>query len=618
MVHKPGMAKEMLENLAPLLAEEGIDFDDPDGVDLDRLDAAMALATERHNLELFTPVGAQRADALQVLADFSELISGGFVEAALAVVENVPIDPGARTAAVSHVIGAGLGRLDEWEATPDLRGIVATATALKVPGVSRSSAREILLAAREGEAFASIDHLIRYRGGKEILEGTMLAVASVMAAIATAEGTTPAVVSRELLTGERDRRRPGQVAPRASVFGAGASGGGHAPAGPIAPVISMQSRITLRAFSEWVESTGSVTTGSVKDEVALLRRLFKNASQDGLDPCLPADIEFVAELIFDTVESESLADELAEALFMVLDNYIHFQIDQGEDSDEWLAVHADVERIIGEFAGDDALPEELTNAMVEAEELDPDDVRAALAGTRIVSAVSDLLEWIGTSRPITSTRSLRRVDIEYAASLLGVAAVGSSTRPWDEWERDPFGAKSGSAPAPRPLHAQSMWEVPLLSTWWQALSMAELIELRSTRVRPGAEAEEWKREDQPPTELASKVVAAFVSQWIADEYEQSSRYFSSASAAALIGALMQTLSDEPTDSVLDEEALESFHLDILDRIVRSRMAELGRTGLVVPGESEGEWLTPAPLRGAMARGIMIALAILGYLRGERG
>jgi hypothetical protein len=48
--HRPGLAKQTLRELAPLLAEEGIDVDNIDVPDLDTLQAAMNRAVERHNM----------------------------------------------------------------------------------------------------------------------------------------------------------------------------------------------------------------------------------------------------------------------------------------------------------------------------------------------------------------------------------------------------------------------------------------------------------------------------------------------------------------------------------------------------------------------------------------
>jgi hypothetical protein len=59
--HRPGLAEEMLRELAPLLAEEGIDVDNIDVADLDTLQRALNHAVERRNMELFSPVGETRA-----------------------------------------------------------------------------------------------------------------------------------------------------------------------------------------------------------------------------------------------------------------------------------------------------------------------------------------------------------------------------------------------------------------------------------------------------------------------------------------------------------------------------------------------------------------------------
>src|SRR5258708_6293072 len=64
---KPGLAKETLRELAPLLAEEGIDVDNIDVPDLDTLQAAMKRAIERHNMTRFTPVGHARDLAVTAL-----------------------------------------------------------------------------------------------------------------------------------------------------------------------------------------------------------------------------------------------------------------------------------------------------------------------------------------------------------------------------------------------------------------------------------------------------------------------------------------------------------------------------------------------------------------------
>ena len=60
VVHKPGVAQEVLRDLAPFLAEDGIDLNDLGDTDLDGLNAALARATARYNelCDLSEAVGA--------------------------------------------------------------------------------------------------------------------------------------------------------------------------------------------------------------------------------------------------------------------------------------------------------------------------------------------------------------------------------------------------------------------------------------------------------------------------------------------------------------------------------------------------------------------------------
>jgi hypothetical protein len=64
---RPGMASELLRELAPLLAEEGIDVDNIDVPDVDTLQQAMNRAIERQNMVRFTPVGQARELAAATL-----------------------------------------------------------------------------------------------------------------------------------------------------------------------------------------------------------------------------------------------------------------------------------------------------------------------------------------------------------------------------------------------------------------------------------------------------------------------------------------------------------------------------------------------------------------------
>jgi len=84
---KPGMAQELLRELAPLLAEEGIDVDNIDVPDVQTLQHALNRAMERHNMSLFTPVGRARELAAATLRLAVEAIAGGDTPLAATVLD---------------------------------------------------------------------------------------------------------------------------------------------------------------------------------------------------------------------------------------------------------------------------------------------------------------------------------------------------------------------------------------------------------------------------------------------------------------------------------------------------------------------------------------------------
>ena len=117
---RPGLANETLQELAPLLAEEGIDVDNIDVPDLDTLQQAMNRAVERHNMLRFTPVGVPRDDALDVLREMTAALDTDDSGYAADVLDRVPPEaPDGDGATVAGCIGVALGLLDTWLAGRD-------------------------------------------------------------------------------------------------------------------------------------------------------------------------------------------------------------------------------------------------------------------------------------------------------------------------------------------------------------------------------------------------------------------------------------------------------------------------------------------------------------------
>jgi len=107
--HKPGLANEMLRELAPLLAEEGIDVDNIDVPDLQTLQAAVNRAVERRNMQLFSPVGPTRDIALVTVRQVVEAILEDDTMLAGALLDQVvPESPDNTAATVASCIGIAL------------------------------------------------------------------------------------------------------------------------------------------------------------------------------------------------------------------------------------------------------------------------------------------------------------------------------------------------------------------------------------------------------------------------------------------------------------------------------------------------------------------------------
>jgi hypothetical protein len=190
---KPGLARQTLRELAPLLAEEGIDIDNIDVPDLDTLQAALNRAVERHNMTRFTPVGHARDLAVTTLRLVIDALTGGDTALAAAILDQVqPESPDNTAATVAGCIGLALGLLDDWLTGGDTRAPAGLGQRVRLPAghwLGERAATDILVLARKGRAFGSLDTLIARQGGKHVLYGAALTLAAAVQAWAAGTDT---------------------------------------------------------------------------------------------------------------------------------------------------------------------------------------------------------------------------------------------------------------------------------------------------------------------------------------------------------------------------------------------------------------------------------------------
>jgi hypothetical protein len=121
IIHVPGLAQQMLTELAPLLAEDGYYLDEegvlngPDTDDLPAFQAALDRAVARHNLAQSTPVGAAHENTCTTLRLAVQAIALGDPATATALLDAVaPVAATPDDVTVAGCIGTGLSLLDNW------------------------------------------------------------------------------------------------------------------------------------------------------------------------------------------------------------------------------------------------------------------------------------------------------------------------------------------------------------------------------------------------------------------------------------------------------------------------------------------------------------------------
>lgn len=174
------MADEMLRELAPLLAEDGVDINDVS--DMDELNRAMQRAVERRNMELFTPIGPRRDQAVSLLGNVVQAVADDETELAGSLLDKAqPESPDNSAAEVSSCIGLALGLLDDWLSGQQTVVPNNFAALVRLPAghwFGERAAVNVLRLARKGRAFESLDALIIGQGSHRLLAGSALAVAA--------------------------------------------------------------------------------------------------------------------------------------------------------------------------------------------------------------------------------------------------------------------------------------------------------------------------------------------------------------------------------------------------------------------------------------------------------
>ncbi len=363
------------------------------------------------------------------------------------------------------------------------------------------------------------------------------------------------------------------------------------------PKLSLADRSAVRGFERWLREEPEIAAPSPEAESGMLTELFKVALHHGFHLRTPQGVVDLVEL-FVGDDREQEPDGAVNAALGTLHDYVHFRIETGGEPSAWEEIH---------FLFDDPPPgaDVLRAAILETEQLDPDERRVALAGTHLVASVTELLGWIGSGRKVAPSGGVRRADIAHAAKLLGIAAVGVDKLPPYALDTPALIEIEGDAVPADAIRARSMMDVPMLFSWWGALAAAGVIEVAGTRVVPGPCAAEWTAELLPPLDLAEEVVAATVCEYLCEDLGVRSRFFDRDVVAIMIAGLIGALEPGQLEPAPDDDEFGR----LLHARADGRLQRLARVGVLNP-DAEGTFVVPGPLRGAVASGVLSTFAFL--------
>lgn len=310
------------------------------------------------------------------------------------------------------------------------------------------------------------------------------------------------------------------------------------------------------------------------------------AAQTGLDLLDPDDADEIVTALLE------LGDE-GDLLVDVFHDYVHFRVDTDPEG-TWDDAHAALEELL---YGADELPAALASALEAATSLDPERQREAVAASPVVAGVRDLLEWIGSGKPVTASGGVRRSDISTVAAFLGISARGVAKLPTPEFVDGEFVAGPD-------IPVLSMWGLPLLAAWWDALTTIDLIELTPTRVRQGRAAAAWLEEERPPLDEAGQVAGVVIAEVLTDRPQGDSGIWADMITQVTIAEAIAALEPEgdAADAAPDDRSAALMRARA--HLILQHLADVG----LVERDAPGRFVVPELLRGVFAHGVLLALS----------
>lgn len=328
------------------------------------------------------------------------------------------------------------------------------------------------------------------------------------------------------------------------------------------------------AFAAWCNNMPGLPEGALEDLIdavgVLASAYFK------LVPA--ADVTSFEPLAFGqamTAVASVEAEQDTEFIFVAIRTYLQFL----EETKGWTGSQEDLAQVFTLFYDDDDEPDE-PGELELPQHPSADEELAALSGTQLAAHLRSLLQWIGESKPVTSTGALKLAEIEGAAAAVGLVAKGAARNA--KRQHIP-GFNTESLEPSAPLIVKTMHDLPLLSKIWAALEGGGFIDIGSTKVWPTPNAEAILNHGHPAHLAALRgLMANFLSVSVMGEQEWAPWVAPAAEAqAGLLYAAALAGSTIPVVLLENPDTLESLGMDeFAGRLLRRRMVELEELGVV--------------------------------------
>ena len=549
--HRVGADVELLEQLAPLLAAEGIDVNHLTDADPEELNEALTRAVERHNMESSTPVGDQRARAINTLRELVVALHAENIAEVQNLFGSIGPVPTRHRPSSGHLTGVTMENLDTIYRNTALHPALHVVEIPRVDPNTKAAAEEILELAAKGTAFRSLDTLLTNHGGFEVARAGIYLLAATLTAVATHQNATFDRVLDELVPALEVTQRPTTNGDQASA------------------------QEYLDDFASWLKTQDDVA--EIASKIAIIfGTMVDEAAGEDINPHDPADFDVWIMAVLANTQPQYVVTALE-----IIKHYLQFRLRTDLEPDRWHQAHA---KITDMTVVHKAPPWDFEKIFATAQGVDRDTRYQAMRQLPIVSGVTQLRDWLATPRPTTEAGAPRTEDVTTLGAMIGLEVHG------DTRLRKRFGR----------TQIDSALDVPELMIWWWALEELGVIAVADATVEVGPAAGEYFEADQIPFEAAEGIIATYIKIFLIHGLEHAPLEVSS--VGHTLGRLLNSLSGMPP-------ATEASPDDFRGQLVQQRSDEYLRSlhafGMLGTDLREPE--IPEPLRGAVFYGLMMAM-----------